>query len=483
MCSKTFPGRAAVYDDGIIGISLSKEGPFVSGPIDVTWTVDEDGDLRSEEIFVKPLGEGSAYIYNCLYSSLVCDPFLWPSPSPFQFRYGPYEVSSSIVPDYDYIGMRDIGDQVVASLNQHFDDYQFGFITYSTHPDQTMCRCDDMLPGLEPYLEPDLFHEWVTLTDDPSVITQGFSSIRPFCNTPSNSEYRRFFTPYSNALRAIEETQWREGSQRVVILLQDDAVDSYDYSVTVEPITGVTPENVINAALSNQVSLYTATNKTMWINEPLIDMAESTNGEFYYVGDYRPPWDSWVLNLFEAILDDISSGLSTSELTANPLSQESYDNSLPVIESNVANLSDDPNPYNYGVLAEETPVGSPTVTPEDNANSGSSPATVFFQNVTEPGETALVTFEGGPALPEGFQLGDDSTYYYITTTASYEGVIVISISYSEANYSGPPEDLKLFHYEDGSWVDCTILVDTQNQIICGEVTSLSLFTILEPDAL
>jgi len=84
-------------------------------------------------------------------------------------------------------------------------------------------------------------------------------------------------------------------------------------------------------------------------------------------------------------------------------------------------------------------------------------------------------------LQQNLQLGDDPTYYDITTTATYEGLIVICISFSEVNYSGPPELLRLYHYDGSSWVDCTTLVDTENQIICGEVTSLSAFAVLLPE--
>jgi hypothetical protein len=34
------------------------------------------------------------------------------------------------------------------------------------------------------------------------------------------------------------------------------------------------------------------------------------------------------------------------------------------------------------------------------------------------------------------------------------------------------------HYENAQWVDCTTVVDTQNQTVCGAVTSLSPFAIM-----
>jgi len=38
-----------------------------------------------------------------------------------------------------------------------------------------------------------------------------------------------------------------------------------------------------------------------------------------------------------------------------------------------------------------------------------------------------------------------------------------------------PQSLKLFHYEDGAWVDCTVSVDTVAHTITGRVNSLSPF--------
>jgi len=177
--------------------------------------------------------------------------------------------------------------------------------------------------------------------------------------------------------------------------------------------------------------------------------------------------------------------LETIKVKGCPLSWESYCLWGPVILANNPNLTDvriDPNPYNCGCAPAPTPEGSSViVTPTDNT-TGTSPVTLTFEEITESGGTTLVTSESGPTPPSGFQLGDPATYYDITTTSTYSGLIVICISYSAVSYYGPKELLRLYHYEDGSWSDCTTLVDTENDIICGEVTSLSAFAILMPEA-
>jgi hypothetical protein len=119
-----------------------------------------------------------------------------------------------------------------------------------------------------------------------------------------------------------------------------------------------------------------------------------------------------------------------------------------------------------------------SVQPVDN-NSGTAPVNLTFSNVSQSGNTYLTTSNSGPSTPQGFQMGDPATYYELTTTASYSGSVTLAINYSGTNYQNE-SNLKLFHFENGVWVDCTTSVDTANNIIYGSVTSLSPFAILEP---
>ncbi len=175
--------------------------------------------------------------------------------------------------------------------------------------------------------------------------------------------------------------------------------------------------------------------------------------------------------------------LRSLRLNACPLSWESYCLWLPAIQANNPSLMTlvvDPNPYNCACLPAPTPAGSAVmVSPTDNT-LGTAPVTLTFEQVTAGGGTTLVTSTSGPTPPAGFQLGSPATYYGITTTAEHTGLIDVCISYAGISFPGPAEALRLFHYEGGQWVDCTTMVDTQNQTICGVVTSLSTFAILAP---
>ncbi len=107
-------------------------------------------------------------------------------------------------------------------------------------------------------------------------------------------------------------------------------------------------------------------------------------------------------------------------------------------------------------------------------------ATLTFDSVTDAGTTTVTTDDTGPGLPSGFQLGSPGTYYDISTSATFGGSIEICIDYSGVSYDSEAE-LKLLHFESGAWVDATTSLDTVNDIICGDVTSLSPFAIVNTE--
>jgi hypothetical protein len=119
------------------------------------------------------------------------------------------------------------------------------------------------------------------------------------------------------------------------------------------------------------------------------------------------------------------------------------------------------------------------VTPIDQ-NTGSLPAVITFDQVSSSGTTTLATSSTGPIPPSGFTLGYPPTLYDIETTAGYSGNIRVCINYSNIYFENENE-LKLYHYETPAWVDRTELpIDTTNNIICGNVNTLSPFALFEP---
>jgi len=120
------------------------------------------------------------------------------------------------------------------------------------------------------------------------------------------------------------------------------------------------------------------------------------------------------------------------------------------------------------------------VTPPD-MTTGTTPVTLTFSEVTQPGLTQLTTTTEANPPPLGFMLGDPPTYYSLSTTVVFSGSIELCIDYNGMAFSIPEADLRLHHFENGQWTDVTVLpVDTTNKVICGIVTSLSPFAIFEP---
>jgi len=202
---------------------------------------------------------------------------------------------------------------------------------------------------------------------------------------------------------------------------------------------------------------------------------------------------SGLTNLMQLKLDgnqvsDVSplqymTNLTLLRLQGNPLSWDAYCVYGPILFENNPGIyiAADDNPYDCDFPPAPTPVGSDVVVTPTDSTTGAEPVTLVFEDVTVSGGTSLTTSDSGDPPLSGFQLGDPPKYYEITTTASYVGTIYVCISYSGVTFSGPPEALRLYHYE-GGWIDCTDVVDTENETICGWVSSLSPFVILLDEA-
>jgi Tol biopolymer transport system component len=123
--------------------------------------------------------------------------------------------------------------------------------------------------------------------------------------------------------------------------------------------------------------------------------------------------------------------------------------------------------------------GVPVSPVDQDTGTASDDVTLTFDEVTAVGVTSVAESTGGPPPPTGFQLGDPATYYDITTTATFADSILVCIGYSGISYSNEGA-LALMHYEDPDWVDRTVSHDTVNDIICGQVSGLSPFAVMEP---
>jgi parallel beta-helix repeat protein len=111
----------------------------------------------------------------------------------------------------------------------------------------------------------------------------------------------------------------------------------------------------------------------------------------------------------------------------------------------------------------------------------SSEVCLIFENVTSEGTTSVNVTDVGPEPSRGFKLAGN--YYDIKTTANYAGTIKLRIIYDDSNITLEEElSLRLMQWDDVSqqWVDITTSIDTENNMIYGESTHLSLFVIVTP---
>nr|MDO8081490.1 NosD domain-containing protein [Candidatus Freyarchaeota archaeon] len=127
------------------------------------------------------------------------------------------------------------------------------------------------------------------------------------------------------------------------------------------------------------------------------------------------------------------------------------------------------------ILLNNTPTGE-----DVEVTDPVSGISVTFDNVTDSGTTIVITNATGPEPPAGFEVS--GVYHNITTTSNYTGSITIAIPYDESQISVPEEYLKLMHWDEELevWVDVTTWVDVNNNIVYGEVTSFSVFVVMEP---
>ena len=104
-------------------------------------------------------------------------------------------------------------------------------------------------------------------------------------------------------------------------------------------------------------------------------------------------------------------------------------------------------------------------------------AMVTFDNISSPCRTFLTEIEPPDQSPPANYSFVSGSYYDISTTCSYSGNIMVTLPYNEFNMSGQESALKLFHWLNPGWEDCTVSVDTLNNSVTGQVTLLSPFGI------
>lgn len=107
-----------------------------------------------------------------------------------------------------------------------------------------------------------------------------------------------------------------------------------------------------------------------------------------------------------------------------------------------------------------------------------SGVTITYTEVTSGGQTTVISSSSGTTPPSGFKLGTPPTYYSVSTTAQFNPPVTVCINYDDTQFKNE-KNLKLFHFENGRWVNATTSLDTISNIICGQASSFSEFGLFE----
>ncbi|MDP2696317.1 MAG: Ig domain-containing protein, partial [bacterium] len=164
----------------------------------------------------------------------------------------------------------------------------------------------------------------------------------------------------------------------------------------------------------------------------------------------------------------LSLNLSTGEIYGTPTTIETASFTVQVADANNNTATKDLSITIHG----NTPVGS------DVSVGPFSGVTLTFSQVTAEGQTTIASSSSGMTPPSGFKLGNPPTYYSISTTALFNPPIEVCLSWVEGQFNNE-NNLKLWHLENGTWVNITTSLDTTNNIICGQVSSFSEFGLFE----
>jgi len=137
----------------------------------------------------------------------------------------------------------------------------------------------------------------------------------------------------------------------------------------------------------------------------------------------------------------------------------------------------------YSII--NTSEGPNSVVQPIDVATGETPVTITFTHVHEAGTTTLASSPEGEPLSYGFKLGEPPVYGQITTTADYDGPVLICIDYSGITFEDE-STLVLYHYEDtdgdgiaDDWVGLPTEVFPEEDRLCATTDSLSFFMIVE----
>jgi len=120
-------------------------------------------------------------------------------------------------------------------------------------------------------------------------------------------------------------------------------------------------------------------------------------------------------------------------------------------------------------MTADTPIGSDVALNRSGTN-------INFYQVNTGGCTWVTTTSVNPVGTAPSGIAAAGVFVDVSTTATYAGRVSVGVPY-DPSATQNMKNLRLFHWNGSSWVDVTTSVDTTNNIVYGEVNSLSWFFI------
>jgi hypothetical protein len=136
------------------------------------------------------------------------------------------------------------------------------------------------------------------------------------------------------------------------------------------------------------------------------------------------------------------------------------------------------------ILGPLDPETEAAVTPGPYSSATVGDVEVVFESATSYGVLTVIPIEPTAEDPPlGFRYGTDTyAYYEISTTATYEGDVFVTLHYDPTGMTAEEEaGLTLQHFVDGAWVDITVSRDLVQKTITGVTDSFSVFALFTPN--
>jgi hypothetical protein len=179
--------------------------------------------------------------------------------------------------------------------------------------------------------------------------------------------------------------------------------------------------------------------------------------------------------------------LGSDSVHTDPGPDVGFDITLPVvvpgdvwITATATDLQGNTSEFSQCLEFLNTEEGSDVVTVPPDEN-GDTPLTLTFDQIDVAGNTMLSTSGTCSGVSGSFNLSDPPVCYDVTTDATFTGNIQVCVQYDENAIAGAEANVRLAHWDDmllpPDWVDVTISVDTDLNIVCGEVSHLSPFVV------